>query len=141
MRGANEKLEAGEYADAKARFAALGGYRNSADMVRECDYRPAKVIYDAGDYAGALAAFEAAALTGYSDSSTIMNDCRYQLGMTAMATADYETAKQYFAAAGDYQDAPAQLAGCEHQLSLAGAREAEAAGRYMEAYDLYSQAG
>ena len=63
-------MDAGDYATASAAFKALGDYKDSAGLAKECDYSLAKADYDAGDYASASAAFKA--LGDYKDSAGLL---------------------------------------------------------------------
>ena len=49
--------ESGEYAEAAEMFEALGDYKDSADMVKACNYQGALELSDAGKYQEALEIF------------------------------------------------------------------------------------
>lgn len=62
--------EAGDFEQARSMFEALGDYRNSADLLTDCDYQLAKALYDSSDFAAAAPALEA--LGDYKDSAELL---------------------------------------------------------------------
>ena len=76
----------GEWDRAIQEFAATGGYGDAAVQVTETEYLRAKAIYESGDYASALKAFQE--LTGYKDVDSLLQNDRNLI--TAAATAALE---------------------------------------------------
>lgn len=67
---ATQLMENGDYAAASEIFKALGRYKGSADLAKECDYMAAMNAYDAGDYDKAMVLFHA--LGDYKDSTAMI---------------------------------------------------------------------
>jgi len=97
-----------QYSEARAIFAELADYEDSAAMVRECSYRIALELLDDKDYKAALSLFTE--LEDYCDSPEMVKKCCYYLADAAMQAKEYSQAKAYLVQAGDYQDAWEKLA-------------------------------
>lgn len=67
-------MESDRFEEAKETFTALGTYKDSAEMITECDYRAAKKLFIDGAYEEAEAAF--LALGAYKDSAVHVQNCR-----------------------------------------------------------------
>ena len=108
-------LDAGEYAQARDRFAALGAYEDASRLALKCTYRLAEQAEAAGDLDGALQGFLNAA--GYEDALIRADECRYALAELALQRAEYRVAFQRFLDLGSYRDAPARARAIAVQLT------------------------
>ena len=97
-----EDMEDGEYEDAREEFEELGDFKDSAQLISECDYLEAEELMENGDYEGAIAIFEK--LGDYEDSAEKLAECNYKIASDYYENADYENALTHFQAAGDYSD-------------------------------------
>ena len=112
-------------------FIGLDDYRDSKDMVKECNYLIAKSLYDNKDYKNALNDFTSFGLANYKDSSDLMNGCRYQQGLDEMQKGDYEKAVEWFAKAAEQRNAKAQYyLGYCYFYGKGVRRQSSAAGQY-----------
>ncbi len=108
-------LESGSYLEARESFAALGDYKDSETMVKECDYQMAVQLLDNQQYDEAIAYFEAAG--DYEDSKQMISACNYQKALMLYACKQYEEAIEAFAAAGIYQDSAEKANECRYILA------------------------
>ena len=98
-----EDMDDGDYEDAREEFEELGDFKDSAQLITECDYKEAKDLMEAGDYVSAQIIFEK--LGNYEDSAEKLAECNYRIAQAYYADGDYENALTHFQAAGDYSDA------------------------------------
>lgn len=98
-----EDMDDGDYEDAREEFEELGDFKDSAQLITECDYKEAKDLMEAGDYVSAQIIFEK--LGDYEDSAEKLAECNYRIAQAYYADGDYENALTHFQAAGDYSDA------------------------------------
>ncbi|MBR2880608.1 MAG: tetratricopeptide repeat protein, partial [Oscillospiraceae bacterium] len=96
-------LLAGDYEQAQFMFAALGDFRDSAQMVKECIYLPAQELFDEGKYDEAAAIFRSLGI--YSDSANRYKDCRMAVAELHYAAGEYSEAINVFREVGDYNGA------------------------------------
>lgn len=100
--------QAGAYSDASARMDA------AYDAAYAEPNANAHAAYDAGDYAGVLAALADVSLTAlpekYADLATISDEANYQLGVQRADAGDVYGALPYFRLIPTYQDVPERLA-------------------------------
>ncbi len=97
-----EDMEDGEYEDAREEFEELGDFKDSAQLISECDYLEAEELMENGDYEGAIVIFEK--LGDYEDSAEKLAECNYKIAAVCYENEDYENALTHFQAAGDYSD-------------------------------------
>ncbi len=127
---AMDLYRAGQYAEAREAFEALGGYRDSAeqagycaDAIMEPQYEDAQRLFENGQYAEAQAAFEA--LDGYRDSAERAETCgmildgRYEAALAHFEAGDYEAAREAFEALGGYRDSAELVSRCEDAMTRA----------------------
>ncbi len=96
-------LNAGDYEQAQFMFAALGDFRDSAQMVKECIYLPAQQLFEEGDYDAAAEIFRSLGL--YSDSANRYKDCRMAVAELHYAAGEHSEAINVFREVGDYNGA------------------------------------
>lgn len=108
-------LAAGRYTAARAAFAALGDYGDSAERITECDYGLAAAALAAGDIDAAFDMF--VALGDYSDSAARVLECWYAYGEAAEAAGDYEYAAACFERAAGFGDAGERYLAARYQLA------------------------
>ena len=110
-KNAEQMLIAGEYDGAIVAFEALNGYKDSAERIIEAEnakqaaeiarieaenaatYAEAEKMFNAGDYDGAIAAFEA--LGNYKDSSSKVNEAKNAKQAIEAAQLEAENAAAY----------------------------------------------
>lgn len=63
-------LESGNYDNARSLFIKLGDYKDSAEMVKECDYRKGNALIASGKYSTALTAL--ANVRGYKERDAVI---------------------------------------------------------------------
>ena len=100
-------LIAGDYEQAQFMFAALGDFRDSAQMVKECIYLPAQQLFEDGDYDAAAEIFRSLGL--YSDSANRYKDCRMAVAELHYAAGEYSEAINVFREVGDYNGAKERI--------------------------------
>lgn len=114
-------MEAGQYEEAIAAFEAMNGYKDSVQMIDDCElaikYNDAIALMDSGSYEEAIAVFEAA--DGYKDSVQKIEDCeiailegKYIDAVALMEAERYEEAIVAFKAIEDYKDSAEQIKAC-----------------------------
>jgi len=96
-------LIAGDYEQAQFMFAALGDFRDSAQMVKECIYLPAQELFEEGKYDEAAAIFRSLGL--YSNSADRYKDCRMAVAELLYEAGEYSEAINVFREVGDYNGA------------------------------------
>lgn len=111
---ATELYNEGNYPAAMTAFAALGDYKNSADMVTSCRYFIASETLSAGDFSTAKTAFES--LGDYLDSAELVKSCDYGIAKAAMDKGNLEEAVKGFTALGSYKDSADLLAAASDSL-------------------------
>lgn len=113
---ASKLFNEGKYSDAQNIYKKLGTYKNSSEMVTECDYASAKALLDQGKYDEAKQAFDK--ISSYKDSSSMSNECIYQKATSIFNDGNYEEAKSIFDSISDYKDSAEQSKGCTYQIAL-----------------------
>lgn len=96
-------LTQGQYAEAKVIFTALGNYQESPEKVKACDYGTAMALKDEGKLEEAAAILTE--IADYTDAAEQLQVIRYQQAEDAAKNELPLAAAQYYAAAGNYQDA------------------------------------
>lgn len=91
---ASALLEQKDYDNAKGLFTDLGEFRDSAEMVKECDYRKATELMNSGNYSEAIDALSD--IHDYKDASDLEKICKIEVYAGAaeekMREGDYEGA-------------------------------------------------
>ena len=123
---AQKLYESGDYQGAKTAFAALDGYKESADYILKCDYSEAEQLFNNRKYPEAADAFTA--LDGYSDSDARALECMLKIAENYIAVGEYDAAMSIYAAAGK-----ADLA---EQTALQKIEALAADGKYFEAAEI-----
>ena len=164
-----EKLESGRYDEAVGIFTSLGNFKDSAEQIREADYRKAGSLAEGGKYGEAADLYEA--LGDYKDSVTLAAQARadalYAEGDTSGALDlysglddDYQTHQEDYREAyrhalellegGRYAEAEAEFSAlgsysdAEDQMKTARYMKAKAlasGGKYDEAIAAYESLG
>ena len=118
-------LEAGEYDDAEAAFAALENYKDSADMVLRTRYEKAQALI-------------AYAETGSDEGLSLLPSEDGTSGGNGNFTERYYAeATAIFTELGDYQDSAQQIERIR-ELRYQAAEDLLEAGKYSAAYDAFS---
>lgn len=140
---ADTMLRMGDYAAARAAFAALGDYSNSHEKVNECDYDIALDLFKDGEPDKAKAAF--LALGDYSDSAKQADICDKELDYIAAAdkltSGAYQAAYDAFNKIKDYRDAEYQAKVCKRYLDYAVAEQLLKDGKFYAAYKAFGALG
>lgn len=104
---AKSLYEAGRFEEAAAAFEAMGGYRDSKEMITECAYSAADALFTAEEYEEAAAAFEA--LGDHRDSAARVEAClianrdkQYASALALYEAGEYEKAYPAFTALDGY---------------------------------------
>lgn len=138
---AKSLLSQGNFEEARAIYTQMeekGGYKDSAQMLEECDYVEAGAAYDSGDYARASELYKG--IRKYKDAAEGKQRADYALGEQHLAAGDYSAAYLAFWALEDYGESPTKLAQCAAAL-YSGAQVGDIIyfGAYEpEGYKLYS---
>ncbi len=108
---AMELYKAGEFAQARDAFRALGDYADSPDMAwlasQKADYEMAEIYFSTGDYALALPLYQG--LDMYMDSPVKAIVCQYHIGIGCIEAGAYEEALTYLEPLENYEDCPQQV--------------------------------
>lgn len=139
---ASKLFESGSYAEAETAYLALGEYQDSAELVKECEYRMAKSLFAQGRLEEAEAKFRA--LGGYKDSLAWADNCLgairirdYDAAGNLMAEGRYAEAKAAYLALGDFKDSEELAQECDYLLAV----ELMGEGRYDEALPIFAALG
>lgn len=84
----------GEYEKAKATFSSLGNFKDSSELMFECDYQMALSYKNQGEYDEAIEVFET--ISDYKDSGTQAKDIGYLNAEMLYEEGDLEQAKTLF---------------------------------------------
>lgn len=123
--------------------AAAAWFFYNRSLQRESDYQMAEVLYQAGKYSDAAAAFDA--LGDYEDSAARADEIRlilsdinsYEKAQKFLENGRYDDAYNAFTAMGDYEDAPELAKEALYQKALNHAENAECS----QAQALFAQLG
>ncbi|MBR2880589.1 MAG: trypsin-like peptidase domain-containing protein, partial [Oscillospiraceae bacterium] len=122
-----------KYEEAKAAFAILGKYIDSAQMMCEVDYRHAAQCAEDNEFDVAIALFAALAEVEYKDSAEKVYETRYKQGAYILyELKDFKTAQEIFKAlqSEGYENA----AGMINEVDYLWAWSYFESGEYIEAY-------
>ena len=125
-------LNTGNYEEAISAFTALGGYKDSADRIKEAEelirerkYKKALDLVNAGSYEEAISAFTD--LGGYRDSADRIKEAEglilerdYRAAEDLLAGENYRKAMDAFAALGSYKDAKDNVEQIRQDVYLRG---------------------
>ena len=120
-----------QWSEAKAIFTELADYKDSANLLKECNYNIAQDIMDSGDYEKAIGQFEA--LEGYKESAEMIKECSYKIACALYEDGEYDAAMEAFDSLGDYSDSKDMITECTYQK----ARTMFEAGEYKDALPLF----
>ena len=109
-------FEDSKYEEAKTSFAALGDYKNSQEMILDCDYQIAMRSFDGGNYNEAKALF--AALGNHKNAGEMMLECDYQVAMDLYESGDFDTAKENFKIIYSYKNSLDMTLECDYQTAM-----------------------
>lgn len=147
-------MEAGQYTEAIAAFNAMDGYRDSANMIDECnmairdgEYNNAIALMETGRYTEAIAAFEA--MDGYRDSVWKIDECNtaiidgkygdiYNNAIALMEAGQYIEAIAAFESTDGYKDSETKINECNIAILDGRYNDAIAlmnAGNVVDAYE------
>ena len=131
------------YSEAIAAFEALNGYRDSAQMINDCEsgikYKIALDYYNKRAYDDAKGTFEE--LNGFRDSVEYISKCeqgKYEAAIDLYDAGKYEEAIEAFTAMNGYKDSTDQIARCEEAIWEEKYKDAVGlynAGKYEEAIE------
>ena len=113
--------ENGKYEEAISAFEAMGGYKDSSEMVKQCKegvnnaaYLEALKLFESEEYEKAKAAF--ASLENYKDSKEMIEKCKdeqndldYKKAEQLFESGKYEEAIEAFKALNGYKDSTARV--------------------------------
>ena len=112
-------LNSGDFNGAEQAFSALSGYRDSDEMVLECQYRKGMSLLSSQKFEEATAVFEA--LGDYSDSGEMVKEVSYQQGLSALQNKDFAVAKKTFEALAEdpcYKDSDVMCQEVNYQIAI-----------------------
>ena len=129
-----------EYQGALDAYAAAGGIRDAAEKIEELDtylipYREAELLFNAGDYEAASAAFKK--LAGYNDSLNRSAEARnlkdYGDAEEALLSGKYIASIELFTALGDFRDSKSRIVQADEAFwkYTTGKGTADAYGEYL----------
>ncbi len=127
---ANRTLENGQYDSAKEQFRLLADYRDSAELMLECDYRAAMNALNGGTFTSLRAAqsgFDA--LGDYKDSATRAQEARYIYAEKLLASGNWAEAIALYESVPNYSNARMRRSQAEYEwaLDLMGKKQYEEA--------------
>ncbi|MBQ2701227.1 MAG: hypothetical protein IJF65_08755 [Clostridia bacterium] len=131
-----DAIQKGQYDEALTYLEKLpADYRDTAEQIKEVNYRKASKLLTAKDYQAAYEAFTA--LTPYSDSSRKAQEALYAMAQEALTAKAYQTAVGYLETLGSYEDSDKLLKNANYQLALSYLNE----GQTQEALALFDALG
>lgn len=110
-----------------------GGYKDSAEKIKECNYNLASEKFDSKDYIKAYELYES--LGDYKDSVDLAKNAGYVLASTYVANDNFSEAYLIFSKLGDYKKSKSLASKCESYM-LKNAKVGDAV-----YYGLYEQDG
>ena len=135
---ANRALEGNQYDAAKEQFLALGDYRDSADMARECDYRAALSALNGCTYTSLRAAWNGFdQLEDYKDSESRAQEARYIYAEKLLAANNWEEAIALYEQVPSYSDARMK----RNQAAYDWAADLMAKGEFAQAQEKFLSLG
>lgn len=106
---AMDLYNSGKYEEAITAFEAMGGYKNSDEMISESKYSIAMDLYNNVQYEEAITAFKA--VGAYKDSADMINKCNdaiaennYQSAIELYNAKEYKKAYDLFDSLGEYKE-------------------------------------
>lgn len=106
-------LETGYYEKAKEIFAGISGFKDSRDLICECDYRKAVDLMDAKQYDEAKKLFTS--IEDYQNSKDMAYECDYQKAVDLLDECKYDEAKAIWLQISDYNDSAEMVKECIYQ--------------------------
>lgn len=128
-------LQEGNYSEAELMFTALGSYKNSAEMVKECKYQIAAAQLESGELDAAERAFER--LGSYSDSPEMILQCKYQKAQRLLESGEADAARALFKSLNGKWESKKFI----DQIDYAAADELLNAGEYKASCDAFKALG
>jgi len=149
-------MSAEKYDEAISAFTELGGYKDSAAKITECEnaiieakYNDASHLLADGKYEEALVIFEK--LHDYKDSDALIQECnaailenKYNAAVILMSNGELEAAISAFESIIDYKDSNSKISECKNQINENKYNEAVSLatnGSYAEAIELFNSLG
>ena len=120
-----------KYSEAAEAFGNLADYKESANMVKECNYQSAVALLNAGKYEDAITVFEQ--LHDYNDSEGMVKECKYQLAVSLVSDGKYDEAISTFETLDDYKNSANLVKECKYQSAVAQMKN----GKYAEAESIF----
>ena len=135
---AGQKFQAGLYPEAKKAYEAMGDYKDSTDLARECVYLQGMEKRALSSESNLTEAIEMLSSLGdYKDAAEETVTARYELARLVMSGEDYLRAAELFDEVADYEDA-AELANRSRYLKAVSLMNS---GSYSAARELFEQLG
>ncbi|MBO7740783.1 MAG: TIR domain-containing protein [Clostridia bacterium] len=142
-----DMMESGEYDLAIMLFENLEGFRDSKDMIAECQYRKALLLMESGNYQEAITAFTE--LGEYKDSGEKMEECRLALLQAKYNEATelfddglYAEALAIFQTITNYQDSGEKIEAIKTAITektYQAALKLKENGKYQEAFSAFME--
>lgn len=133
---AKTMLKNGQYDDARDAFAALDGYRDSADKALEAVYQKASRFLEAEEYDAAWELFNQ--ISDYSDAAEMAQECRYRKALWLEGLGRFEEAIDIWSEIAGYADSADCIARAEEEWKEA---DYQAAMKLLDAGDYSNAAG
>ena len=124
LSAAENRMDAGQFADAETLLQKLDGDADAEAMLTECRYLSAKSYFDAEQYETAREQF--LRLGEYGDSRDMAQMCSYRLAEEVFASGDYAAARDLFYALSGFSDSIAMVDACRYRLAEAAYDRGEA---------------
>ena len=149
-------IEECKYEEAIEVLEALHGYRDSEELIEECEtaimdqaYEAAVALQEAGNYEKAIGAYKK--LDDYKDSKELIEQCEiaildreYESAIALQEAGDYEGAIAAYEKLGGHKDSETKIQECEAAINSIAYEEANAlkeAGQYADAISLFQALG
>lgn len=113
---AMELYSANNYAEAAEAFKELGDYKDSAALLKECNYKNATNLFNDGAYEDSRLLF--IDLGDYENASDMVKACDSKIAMKLFDEGKYEEARNVFVALGDYENSAEMVKSCDLQLAM-----------------------
>lgn len=132
------KLDNRDYTNAQKEFFALGAYRDSKELEKECRYRRAAQLADQNEYEESLKLYGDLTSEQYRDAQDCVQETRYRQAVYQLyELGEYETAYRAFAVLSDegYQKADAMILETQYWWACALAEEED----YLNSYKKFQE--
>lgn len=113
---ASKMMSEGKYTEAEEILSTMTDYKDSSDLLKECQFKHAEQLVDDDRYVEARKILDK--LGDYDGKAELIKECDYFDANSAMMSKNYEQAIELFSKLGNYKNAEAYINECNYQIAL-----------------------